>query len=265
MPIKTLIEFGLREKEAKIYIALLELEVAGVSEIARKTGINRSSAYVVLEELKKKKLVSVAVGEGGVQRYAASSPEIFLQQAEGREKTQKDVMEKIRKTLPELKALHKDTKVRPKVYVYTDHEAVRHSFYDIFREQISKGMKKFRVYEDMSDVKKFLPADFIREDVLEIKKSGAKMYVISPDNKDAKSVIGEYKKFGSNDKFAIIPKGKFRRIKGQIQSFSIYEDKIEFFSQDSFLIVIENREIADLLKSIFDLAWEESVRLSKNK
>ena len=46
--------FGLSEKEAKIYLALLELEAATVFETAKQSGINRSSAYVVLEALQKK-------------------------------------------------------------------------------------------------------------------------------------------------------------------------------------------------------------------
>ena len=51
---KTLISVGFSEKEAAVYLALLELEVAGVTEIAKKSNIKRSSTYVVLESLKQK-------------------------------------------------------------------------------------------------------------------------------------------------------------------------------------------------------------------
>lgn len=259
---KTLIEFGLTEKEAKIYVALLELEVAKISELAKKTGINRSSAYVILEELKKKELVSVSVGEGGIQKYIATSPDILLAQADDKAKKQKNIKEKIEKILPELKALHKETRNKPRVFLYTQNEAVQQAYDKLFDEQLERGMKTFRVFEDLSNVNKFLPENFIREDS---KKVGAKMFVISPNNKEANEVVDGYKKFGSKDEFVLIPESRFSKTSSQVRSFSIYEDKIEFFSKDSFLIAIENRDIANLLKNLYDLAWEESKRLSATK
>ena len=68
MPTDTLIKFGLSEKEASVYIALLELEVAVVQEIASAAGINRSSTYVVLEALQKRGLVNTNAGRG-IKKY----------------------------------------------------------------------------------------------------------------------------------------------------------------------------------------------------
>lgn len=262
MPIKTLMEFGLTEKEAKIYVALLQLEVAKISEIAQKSGINRSSAYMILEELKKKELVSVSAGEHEAQKYVATSPEILLRQADEKERAQKAIREKIEKLLPELKAVHKDTKVRPKVYVYTGAEAIKQGYSLIYNEQVRRGMKKFRVFEDFSQIKNKLPANFVEDDVSDIKKSGAKMYLIAPDNTGSKSMINEYKRFGSEDNFAIIPSKEFNRTKRPVRAFGIYEDKISFITKDSFLVVVESLEIADALKNIFDLAWKEATRLN---
>src|SRR5437879_6580616 len=84
--IKQLVEFGLSEKEAKVYLALLELELASVSEIAKTAAINRSSTYVVLESLKKKGLVSTSEDKK-VQKYIAISPDMLL--VEAKEKSQK--------------------------------------------------------------------------------------------------------------------------------------------------------------------------------
>lgn len=262
MPLKTLMEFGLSEKEAKTYIALLELGVAGANDIAGKTGINRSSSYVVLETLKQRGLVTMAVDKNNLQKYVAATPDILLRLAEDKARKQMDVKEKIEKAVPELKVLHKDMRLRPKVYVFTDKEAIRQCYYDTFDEQVAKGMKKFRVYEDMSPLTRLLPPDFIKNDVESIKKSGARMYLISPDIDTSKTIIEQYKKMGSRDKFAIIPQTKFNRVKKSILSFSIHENKIEFFSPDSFAVIIENQEIADTLKNIFDLAWDEANRLN---
>ena len=77
---KKLTDFGLSEKEAKIYLALLELEAATVSEAAKNSGINRSSAYVVLEALRKKGIVGIS-DDKKVRRYLAASPETLLRSA----------------------------------------------------------------------------------------------------------------------------------------------------------------------------------------
>src|SRR3990172_67098 len=56
--IKQLQEMGLSEKEARVYLALLELGQAGVPEISKKSGVNRTTTYVILESLAKEGLVS---------------------------------------------------------------------------------------------------------------------------------------------------------------------------------------------------------------
>ncbi len=78
--LKQLQNFGLSEKEGKIYLALLELEMATVFEVAKQSGINRSSAYVVLEALKKKGLVGIS-DDKKVRKYIAASPETLLHSA----------------------------------------------------------------------------------------------------------------------------------------------------------------------------------------
>ncbi len=55
---KELEALGLSEKEAKVYISLLELVKADVNTIAKKAKINRPTAYVVLNSLLKKGLCS---------------------------------------------------------------------------------------------------------------------------------------------------------------------------------------------------------------
>jgi len=48
---ETLLQMGLNEKEAKVYLACLELGGATIAEIAEKSGVKRTSIYNFLEEL----------------------------------------------------------------------------------------------------------------------------------------------------------------------------------------------------------------------
>jgi len=264
---KALIDFGLSEKETKVYLALIELGTAGVGDISKRASINRSSTYVVMESLMKKRLASLTASQTS-QEYIATTPETLLEYADDKAKKQKELRDKIEEIVPELRANHKNTKHRPKVYIYTGQEAVKQAFYaGFYPEQISRGMKKYRVYEDLTDIKKFLPPDFIKNDAMFIKSTGVNMHIISPDNEGSRSVINEYGKHGSNNNFLVIPEKKFNSGRNIFSSFSIYEDKIEFFTSKDlfFLVTIESKEIADTLKSVYDLAWEASKKLNRHR
>lgn len=95
---------GLSDKEARVYIAMLELGPASVLEIAAKAAVNRPTAYVQLEALKKMGLVSTQT-RGKKQLFIAGSPSQLAQLLNREEKEieqKKDVLEKV---LPDLSAL----------------------------------------------------------------------------------------------------------------------------------------------------------------
>ncbi len=51
-------KIGLSDKEAKVYLAALELGKATVQEIAVKANVNRTTTYVAIEGLTEKELMS---------------------------------------------------------------------------------------------------------------------------------------------------------------------------------------------------------------
>lgn len=70
-------KLGLTEREAKIYLASLELIQATAYEIAKKVNTSRPTVYRVLKGLEKKKLVSQNK-KGKKTYFTASSPEELL-------------------------------------------------------------------------------------------------------------------------------------------------------------------------------------------
>ncbi len=48
---------GFHEKESKIYLALLETSAQPASIVAKQSGINRTTTYLILEDLLKKGVV----------------------------------------------------------------------------------------------------------------------------------------------------------------------------------------------------------------
>ena len=56
--IQSLMNLGLNEKQVKVYLACLELGSATIQEIARKSGVKRTSIYNFIDELIEKSLIS---------------------------------------------------------------------------------------------------------------------------------------------------------------------------------------------------------------
>jgi len=249
---KTLMEFGLNEKEAAIYIALLQLEIAPVQEIAQKTEINRSTVYVVLESLIKKGLVSIS-GDKSVQQYVATSPEILLNTAENVANKQSQILKKIEKILPELKALHKDTKQKPKVRVFEGKEGLISAFEDT----LTAKEKFMRVTSSPGNLAGII-GDYLPTYMQKRYERKIRMNGIHPDNKYNRSLS----KYVSRklDNPLLVPPEKYK-IPADL---SIYDDKIGYMSAENggIGVIIESKEIADVMKSVFDLAWQEAKRLS---
>src|SRR3989304_2709998 len=54
---KFFIKLGFSDKEAAVYLALLQLDTVTATDISKKTGINRTSAYDILDSLMQKGLI----------------------------------------------------------------------------------------------------------------------------------------------------------------------------------------------------------------
>ena len=250
--LKQLIGFGLPEKEARIYLALLELELATVFEVAKQSGINRSSAYVVLEALKKKGLVGIS-DDKKVRRYIASSPETLLYSARASAKKQEDIKAGVESIIPELRALHKGTKRRPIVKIFEGENGAREVYWSL----LTSNAKELRAYTNPFNIFKYIP-NFQDQDKARGKK-GIKMYAINPATVE---VLELYKHIKPNKPYelALIPEHLYKFS----SDMGIFGDTVCFVSpKDNFGIIIESREIADMLKNSFDLAWEEAKRLNK--
>ncbi len=253
--------FGLSDKEARIYIVLLELELASVSEVAKRAEVKRSTAYVVLESLKKSGLAGVS-DDRKIQRYFASSPDILLNIAKETTKRQEKINEALKSIVPELKSFYKDSKHKPIIKVYEGKEAAKQIYLSSARDYPETS--EIRVYEDPEGYLEILP-EFVKTDYILRKKRGIKMHAIFPESETSKATVEAYKSLGSKDEMIQIPKDKFMSLR-QFSSMTVCGDEVWFDSlKDGYCISIKKQEIANTLKHVFDLAKEEAKRSSRIK
>ena len=253
MFVEELKEFGLSEKEAKVYLALLELEVATVQEIAKAAEVNRSSAYVVLESLKKRGLVSVSGGKK-VQKYVVAPPDRLVRMAEQRAKKHADIKSRIGNILPDLKSLYKGTKQKPRVQVF---EGVENIITHL-EETLEMREKVMRVYSSGSRMHDFFEG-YMPIYMRKRAQKSIKMYGIHPDNPENQA-LSKYQP--ETDESVYIPAAKYRFT----SDFAIYDNTISYVSQSGeYAITIESKDIADAMRSAFDLAFEGAKQLKSSK
>jgi len=243
---KTLEELGLSDKEAKVYLACLELGASPVQKISSLSGINRVTTYVILECLSKKGLVSETQRDKKTL-FIAEDPEnlsILL------EKIREEVEEKnkiLKKAMPELKSLIQLAGKKPIVKIYEGKSGLI-----ALQQEYMKAMKKD---EKMCS---FVPIDYLHEVFLP--EEGLKPKRLK--KRVSIRIIYNSKK-GDIDKNDPAALKETRRV--PIEKFP-FKSGMDIYGKNRVAIInykdklmgisIESKELHDTFKIIFELAWE---------
>ena len=134
-----LLELGLSDKEASVYLALLELGSSVVQDISEKAGVNRTTTYATIESLQRHGLVSM-VTEGKKVLYAATSPQ-HLESILHKERLEIDTKkQKLNDALPLFMALYNAVERKPVIRFFEGEEgmtAIREILADSTGEYLS--------------------------------------------------------------------------------------------------------------------------------
>lgn len=247
-----MVNLGLVEKEAKVYLASLELGKSPVQKIAQKAGINRATTYVIIEGLMKKGLMS-SFTEDKKHYFCAESPEklslLFREQAMAIQRKQ----EYLDKILPELRSLKASDKERPTVRYFEGKEGLRAMAEEFYITPQKEPAKMIYSVDLLNSI-------FTDEERLQLRerrfKKGIKTEVIY----NFKS--GELKNTSDG-----------KRLKVDEKEFPIscdialFSNKVRIGSLKNKIvgIIIEDKEMAETLKTLFRLAWVGAQSIKKKR
>jgi|TARA_B100001964_G_C14226764_1_gene598027 sugar-specific transcriptional regulator TrmB len=237
---KYLQEIGLSDKEASVYLDLLNSGDSSASEIAKNTKIKRPTIYTVLESLSKKGLVSEAT-KGTKTNYQAEPPErleVFVE----RQKSLLDEKSRVLKdVIPELKSIQRESGDKPIVRYYEGKEGVISSLEKLFNTKDKSEELIYFIY----------PKDRVDEVWTDKDKQVYRKKRITPGMK-SRTVYTSTK--------SEIPKADDGSIRYKIDEkkyplkadIAIYGDKVKIHTLTEKLsgIFIENKDLADTLKSL---------------
>lgn len=241
---KYLQEIGLSEKEAQIYLALLQVDSSSIQDIAKRTDINRTTVYPVLESLAKKGLVG-EIQDGKKTLYQAAPPERLETFVERQKIMLDEKSKRLVDIIPELKGVQRESSEKPVVKYYEGRDGAISANLDFFNVKDAEGTGFFFFNKDLID------ETFTKEEI-------AKVQAIRP-KKQIQGIslyTSEKVDLPSNE---ITTRVKIDSSKYPIKcDLSIYEDRVMVVTLAGKVssIFIQNKDFADSLKSLFKLAFD---------
>jgi len=233
---------GLKEKEARLYLAALTFKSFTVVDIAKKSGIKRPTCYIILDTLTKRGLISIVV-QDKKQLYKAESPETFIRQAN-------NALNYAKKFVPSLLNLYEEDKTKSLVKFYYGQEGIRNIYEDI----IDSSGKEVRYIGSTEPMIEIVGDDFMKD------------YVERCINKGIKRMSIRMRKTEINDYFYKGTKDFLREIRYAPQDIYIpstvfiYGNKIAIMStvKSNFGMVIEGQEFYQTILGLFQALWSIS-------
>lgn len=247
-------KIGFQDNEAKVYLALLELGRATVTEIGKATGMNRTTGYDILERLCLNGVANRTT-VGKKHMYLAEPPIRLKQYLTNKKHTIENNLEKLDNFLPDLRSLYK-TDLKPGIKFFEGRVGIKNIYADALTA-------KSPIYSIL-DAEQYLPEfDQFGKDhakqrtALKVKgrylvrrsQKAQEFWDTTYKNKPAKQKITEYRWLDYD--FAFSPAAEVM----------IFDDKVIgvlFKPGENFAFEIQSESFANSLKVLFEIVWSQS-------
>ncbi len=237
--IEVLEDLGLSANEARVYLAGISLGPTTVDLISKNSDVKRTTVYPVIEQLKKKGLVSVHM-QGFKKLYHTEKPEKLESILELRRA-------KFQKHLPDLNSLYKIENGAGVIGYHEGKDAIKNLYWSLldtlkpgdFYDVISLGKSSFETFKD-----------WFPEFVSARAKLNLHVKVLYPDVPWAR----EHKRLEALHKISVrwLPSGvKF------VSNLTITPNRafIHNFDDPMIGIVIENKNTIQVFQQMFEVMW----------
>jgi HTH-type transcriptional regulator, sugar sensing transcriptional regulator len=235
---------GLSENEAKVYFAMLELGPSSVMDIAAKAGVNRPTAYAQIELLKKRGLAGTEKISGKTH-FVAKSPE-HLEFLINKQKSELDVRrEELLAVMPELRAAFSLTGEKPVVRYFEGKEGSLRA-----RQEVLKCKEKFiRSIARVDNTLAIFPSKLKTGPSERLRHKIRSRFIYTSDRGP---IVESNKKLLRETKFIPLKKLPITF------DFAVFDDKVKFeiLKGKRGSIIIQNKDIAQSFKNLFDFIWD---------
>lgn len=234
----TLKQIGLEEKQAKIYLACLELGETSIKDIAKKSGVKRTTIYDVIDDMISAGYIKTTT-KGNKTRFLAVSPQKLKTILKKREAL-------LNQILPQLNNLSNVEKLRPKVWFFEGIEGLKKAYSDTLS---FPGRTNYQWAS--RDVLGVLGYDW-SVGYME-KRARRKVFAraIVPDAPEIRKFKGMDKKHYREIRLIDPKKYPF-----EIE-MDLYGDRVAMISsKDKIAVIVESKPIVKTMKMMHKLCWD---------
>lgn len=244
--INLLREAGLQDKEARVYLAILETGHANVQNISRITELKRPIIYVILDDLIKKGFVSQLPNKK-IKTYQAIDPGAISAQLRTTAKNFSEM-------LPIFKTLANNGNQKPKISYFDTKEGIQNIYADINRH------KSAVFVASLARLDQYFPgssAGWIRSYRTGFNKLASRT-IIPNHPEDLKIARGFLK---------VTDRCQLRSLSVFDQSnmdIAVYDNKLAIttFENNPFSVVIESEAVPSFFLPIFEILWKTAKGIS---
>jgi len=243
-----LAKLGFTHKEARIYLALLELGKGTISEISRKSNVNRTSVYDNIGGLVEIGLINKIRGTKK-DTFSAEPPEKLPVVIEKRKRLMEARLNLAKSMVGELKLISSKQPGKPRVSMYDGEDGVKALYEDSLTS--TETIRSFSSADSLEQFDVKYLHDYYK------RRAKKKIFITAILNDTP--VSREYQAEDSKlcREIRLVPR-EAMDIRPEVY---VYDNKVAFFSiQEKFGVLLESYDVAKAIKKIFDLAWKEAGR-----
>ena len=239
----TLLNLGLSENESLTYLGALSIGSANITHIAKAAGINRTTAYNVIESLKQRGLINIEI-KGFKQYYVAEHPSKLKTILENKNR-------ELKENLSSFMGLYNLKGNDSTIKYYEGEEAIKSVYEDILT-----SLKRNDEYLAISDTDKFqnIDNDYFDSFLKKRTKLHVHTRLLLQDSKLAR----ERKKFEKNvhENIKILPPDT-----DLVTNMIILPNKIIIHQLTPPInaIVITNPSVIQMGKQMFEIMWKSII------
>ena len=236
---KLLEKIGFEPQEAKVYLSLLTLGEATVSDVAKHSGVVRTSCYYTLQKLHERGIAHPYV-KRGVHYWGVEGPRWLSSRLE----EQKNTLDRL---MPQLLAMQSTFGAKPSFTYYEGADGVRKVLNDILKDRHS-----LMAMSSLEDSLALLGRQF---HFFIKKRAQLKLHVRYITNRSPETLDMQRRDEEEYRHMHFLPPGK------EIRNMNyIYGDKVAILSLNRKLpmgVVIKDADIAHTQRILFEALWQE--------
>lgn len=255
--IQKLEKAGFNNKEALVYVSLLELGGAYPSRVAEYCGLKRSTVYSVLVTLSIRGIIN-EIEKRNKLFYQIEKPQKLVRYSESRIRMAEESLDMIKGILPNIENLYGTLDDRPKITYYEKEEGIL----QIYSDHISTEKPyEMLAWANAHELITLLPKKFFDNYVKTKERIGIATRGILSDTNENRAFNGiRYAdvKEKSIPNLRYVPREFFpASTLGEITIYGEKKVSIVNFEKDKMVgTIIEDASIHKIMKMIFELSWE---------